>query len=306
MNILLTGADGQLGRLIHHALGDQQALTCTTRDGDPAQARCRALDLERTASIQALLDQVNPELIINAAAFTAVDQAESMPERAQAINATAVGQMARWCADHGARLVQYSTDYVFDGHADRPYLESDAPNPASVYGQSKLEAEQQILASGCQALIFRTAWVYANVGKNFLNTMLALATEHDELRVVDDQFGLPTWAGSLATLSLAATRQWIESPAARPHAARLYHLSAGGTPISWCQFAQAIFEQACSLALLEQAPRVQAIGTAEYPTAAVRPVQSALCNDRFEQEFDMIVPHWRDQLDQCLSQRSTH
>ncbi len=303
MRILLTGADGQLGRLIQLAVSDSDDLTCTTLTGSPSHPDCLALDLQQTGSITALLNRIQPELIINAAAYTAVDRAESEPAMAHAINADAVACLAQWCAEQNARLIHYSTDYVFDGKSSRAYLETDLPAPGSVYGHSKLAAEQRIETSGCRALIFRTAWVYANVGQNFLNTMLRLAAERPEISVVDDQFGLPTWAGSLATLSLAASRKWLQTEP--DSAARIYHLSARGEPISWHRFAQTIFEIAASSNLLKQTPIVHSISTAEYPTAAARPAQSALVNDRFELEFDMIVPHWRDQLSQCLSQRST-
>jgi dTDP-4-dehydrorhamnose reductase len=303
LKIVLFGAGGQLGQtfLENGALAALGEVTATTRDGATVSNLATvAVDLGDVTSIAALLDRLQPQVIVNTAAYTAVDRAEQEEALAHRINAVAPGAMAQWAATHGALLVHYSTDYVFDGESPTPYP-VDAPTaPLSAYGRSKLAGEQAVLAAGGQHLILRTAWVYAAHGKNFLRTMLRLAGERDELRVVADQFGTPTTTALIATATLTALERWLAAATPERHALEgVHHLVASGST-SWHGFASAIVERAHTLGLIERAPRVTAISTNEFPTPARRPPYSLLDNREFQATFRTTLPPWQHGLDNVL------
>jgi len=299
MKLLLLGANGQVGFELQRALAPLGEMTCGTRSGTlPGGAECEVADLADPDALRALLDDVAPAVIVNAAAYTAVDRAQSEPEAAHAINAVAPGVFADWCVAHGARLVHYSTDYVFDGQGTRPYREDDATAPLGVYGASKLAGEDAIRASGCEHLILRTAWVYGARGQNFLRTMLRVARERDLLRVVADQRGAPTPARWIA----AATAAMLASSRAESRATT-FHLTAAGET-TWHGFAQALFEHAHAAGLLARVPRVEAIATADYPTPARRPAYSRLDNTRLYDDFGLRLPDWRRGVSDVIAELS--
>ena len=281
--ILLIGAHGQLGRELARSLAVL----------GPLHALGRAeLDLTDADAIARVVDHVRPGLIVNAAAYTAVDRAESEPDAAFRVNARAPGAIAQACAATGALLLHYSTDYVFDGSASRPYREDDATAPLGVYGASKLAGEEAIRASGAHHAILRTAWVYAGHGRNFLLTMLRLGAERDRLRVVADQVGTPTSAALIAD----ATARVLAHPS---RASGTWHLTAAGQA-SWHGFAESIFAGAVERGLLPRAPMVEAISTAEYPTPAARPAYSVLDTAKLRRDFGIDPPDWRIGLAQAL------
>ena len=300
MRILITGTNGQVGHELLRALGASDwrgpgdAIIAATRtgrldDGTP----CEAIDLADFDGLTAALDRIAPGVILNAAAYTAVDRAEDEPEAAQHINGDALGVLGAWAKQRGARLVHYSTDYVFDGSATRAYRETDATRPVSAYGRSKLAGEIALRESGARHLVFRTAWVYAARGHNFLRTMLRLGAERDELRVVDDQIGAPTPARLIAEVTAQAIAQWCNDDA--PIRDGVHHLVASGQT-SWCGFARAIFERAQRAGLIERAPRVTAITTADYPTKAERPAFSVLDTTKLHDALGITLPAWQAAL----------
>ena len=299
MRILLLGANGQLGCtfLDHGGLAARGELTIATRDGALAHGgHGETADLSIPESLPALLDRVRPEVIVNAAAYTAVDRAEQEEALATRVNGEAVGALGRWAAVHGALVIHYSTDYVFDGSQSQPYAVDAPTGPLGAYGRSKLAGEQALRDSGADHLTFRTAWVYAAHGHNFLRTMLRLGAERDELRVVSDQHGAPTDTGLIVDGTLAALDRWHQSDSAQRRAlAGTHHLVAGGAT-SWHGFASAIFEQAVALGVLARLPRVVPISSAEFPTPAVRPAWSLLDNGGFRQHFDFPLPDWQHGL----------
>jgi dTDP-4-dehydrorhamnose reductase len=273
--------------------------------------RCESIDLADFDGLTKALDRIAPDIIINAAAYTAVDRAEDEPELAQRINGDALGVLGAWAKRHGARVVHYSTDYVFDGSATRPYRETDATHPVSAYGRTKLAGENALRDSGARHLTFRTAWVYAARGHNFLRTMLRLGAERDELRVVDDQIGAPTPARLIADVTAQAIAQWNTLPSTGRESPRsgggmpapggIYHLVASGQT-SWCGFARAIFERAQRAGLIERAPVVHAIGTADYPTRAKRPAFSVLDTTKLRDAFGIDLPDWQMTLDEVIGE----
>lgn len=296
MRTLLLGANGQLGRtfLEQGGLAARGALIAASRDGVLTHGgQGEIADLSHPETLPVLLDRVQPDVIVNAAAYTAVDRAEQEEALATRVNGEAVGVTGRWAAAHGALVIHYSTDYVFDGHQSRPYT-VDAPTaPLGAYGRSKLAGEQALRASGADHLIFRTAWVYAAHGHNFLRTMLRLGAEREELRVVADQHGAPTDTGLIVAGTLAALDRWLSSGRAQREAlAGTHHLVASGAT-TWHGFASAIFEEAHARGLLPNPPRTVAIATADYPTPAMRPAWSLLDNRDFQQRFDFPLPDWR-------------
>ena len=299
MRILLLGANGQLGCtfLDHGGLAARGELTIATRDGALAHGgHGETADLSIPESLPALLDRVQPEVIVNAAAYTAVDRAEQEEALATRVNGEAVGALGRWAAAHDALVIHYSTDYVFDGSQSQPYAVNAPTGPLGAYGRSKLAGEQALRGSGADHLTFRTAWVYAAHGHNFLRTMLRLGAERDELRVVSDQHGAPTDTGLIVDGTLAALDRWLQSDSAQRRAlAGTHHLVAGGAT-SWHGFARAIFEQAVALGVLARLPRVVPISSAEFPTPAVRPAWSLLDNGGFRQHFDFPLPDWQHGL----------
>ncbi len=268
----------ELSRL-YHSLGD---VVVTGRE------EC---DLSSEQSVRDTVRQVKPAVIINAAAYTAVDLAEKERDLCFAINAVAPRVLAEEAARLDALLIHYSTDYVFDGEKSEPYLENDPINPVNVYGASKAAGEAAIAEVAGQYLVLRTSWVYAAQGKNFLRTMLRLGAERSELRVVDDQFGAPTSAAAIAN----ATARLAEQYADIPEAVGIYHMTAAGST-SWCGFARAIF----AAGVLRTQPRVQPISSSDYPTPAKRPANSVLANDKFGRTFGFRLPTWQQQLDQVL------
>lgn len=297
MRILLLGANGQLGRLLRRSLADCGEVIAATRegrleDGSPAWIA----DLADPAGLAAVLDASAADVLVNAAAYTAVDKAESEPERADRINHRAVAEIGDWAARRGALVLHYSTDYVFDGRAGRPYREDDPVGPLGVYGRSKLAGEDALRAGGAAHLIVRTAWVYAAEGHNFLRTMLRLAGERDELRVVADQTGSPTPAGLIAAVSAAMLAQWRAAPADRRATLQgTYHLTAAGR-CTWHAFAEVIFERAEASGLIARRPRLIAIPSADYPTPARRPAWSVLDCERLQTRFGLHLPAWEQGL----------
>ena len=285
MRLLLLGANGQVGHELRRALAPLGQLVCTTRTGALGDgSACEIADFDDPASLPALVARVAPDVVVNAAAYTAVDRAESEREAAFRANAEAPGALAGACAARGALLVHYSTDYVFDGSAQRPWREDDPTAPLGVYGASKLAGEEAVRGSGARHMIFRTAWVYGAHGHNFMRTMLRLGADRDELRVVADQVGTPTPARLIAQATVQALR-------ARPDASGLWHLTAAGST-SWHGFAEAIFAGAQARGLLAKAPRVLPITTSEYPTPAHRPAYSCLDTGRMREDFGITLPDW--------------
>lgn len=289
MKVLLIGAGGQVGRDLQRSLSFAETLVSTTRDGRLADGtQCIAMDVTRLDDVRTVIVEQRPDVVVNAAAYTAVDRAESEPELAFQANGFAPGAMAEACARIGARLVHFSTDYVFDGNATRAYREDDPTAPTGAYGASKLAGERAIAEVGGDHLILRTAWVYSLHGQNFLRTMLRVGAERDELRVVADQFGCPTPSWLIADTTAKLLR---DAPAARG----VLHLVAGGVT-SWHGFAEAIFESAAKSGLIENKPRVTAIATADYPTPARRPAYSALDCRALTQTLGAGLPDWREAL----------
>lgn len=295
MNILLLGAAGQVGDALRAPLASLGTVTCATRTGRvDGDTRCLEADLSNPDSLRNALESARADVIVNAAAYTAVDRAESEPELADRINHQALGQIGDWAARNGSRVLHYSTDYVFDGQGRRPWREDDATAPLGTYGRSKLAGEQALRASGATHRIVRTAWVYAARGHNFLLTMLRLASERDELRVVNDQTGAPTPARWIADLSTRLLQRWI---AAGADAARgdTVHLSAGGQ-CTWHGFASAIFAAAKEAGLIARVPRVMPISSAEFAAPAPRPAWSVLDNDKLEREYGLRAGQWQEGL----------
>lgn len=289
MRYLLLGANGQVGTELRRSLAAHGEVVCATRAGMLADGSpCEIADFDQPATLALLVARMAPDVVVNAAAYTAVERAEDDSAAAFRANAEAPGAIAEACAAHRALLVHYSTDYVFDGSAIRPYREDDPTRPLGVYGASKLAGEEAIRGSGARHMIFRTAWVYAAHGSNFLMTMLRLARERDEIRVVADQVGSPTPAGLIADTTAAILQQG-------PDGSGVWHLTTSGQT-SWHGFAEAIVSQAFEYGLLPHAPRVVPITTAEYPTRATRPAYSVLATRRLKSDFGVQLPDWRHGL----------
>lgn len=298
MRLLLIGGNGQVGFELARSLAPLGELQITTRSGRlPGGSECGRLDLEDARSVEACVDAMSADVVVNAGAYTAVDRAEDEPERAFCANADAVAAMAQACARHGSMLLHYSTDYVFDGRSQRAWCESDPTAPLGIYGASKRAGELAIADSGCAHLIIRTAWVYAARGQNFMRTMLRLGAERPELSVVADQRGAPTPARWIA----AATAALIARLDAASPPRDILHLTAAGE-CSWYEFACAIFEDAYAAGLLAAAPAVHAIDTADYPTRARRPAFSRLDNSRLKERWDLALPDWRVGLRQVIAE----
>ena len=287
MRILVLGRHGQVGNALTQSLQGLGELICLDRS---------QLDLSNPDAIRTALRELQPQMIINAAAYTAVDAAESDEATAFQVNAEAPRVIAEESERLGAALIHYSTDYVFDGGKQGSWLEDDAPAPLSVYGRSKLAGEQAITDVGGSHLILRTSWVYGLHGKNFLLTMLKLAETRDELAIVDDQIGAPTWAVTIADATAAIIRDSGES-AQLAALSGIYHLCAGGHT-SWFGFAEAIFAHAS----IERKPKLRPITTAEYPTPAKRPSNSMLNTDKFRHTFGDL-PAWDNALQTCMQVR---
>lgn len=285
MKILLLGKDGQLGWELQRSLATLGEVVACGRD---------EADLTNLTALRILVREISPQIIVNAAAYTAVDKAESEPELAALINSEAVALLAQEVSLLNAWFIHYSTDYVFDGSKEGIYLESDATAPLSIYGQTKLAGELAIRASGCKHLIFRTSWVYAARGNNFIKTILRLAGERDELKIICDQFGAPTSAELLADVTACCLyRLQYDAPFSR-QAIGIYHLAASGAT-SWHGFAQFILDEALrhDIQLSATSEQVLPIPTSEYPLPAKRPANSQLDTERLRTTFDLELPSWQ-------------
>jgi dTDP-4-dehydrorhamnose reductase len=308
--ILLTGKNGQIGAELCRLLGSLGKLVALDR---------QQIDLTKPEEVRRAIGEVRPNLIVNAAAYTAVDQAEKEESIARAINSDAPALMATEAKKIGAALVHYSTDYVYDGSKKSPYEEDDLANPLSAYGRTKLSGEQAIRDSGVPHLIFRTAWVYGTSGRNFLLTVLRLAAQKEELRMVRDQVGAPSWSREIARATCKILAQLVDPRSdgvAISKVSGTYHLTAAGET-NWCDFARAILEEASrtdqSVTWLAAATggrpliaqRVVAITTEEYPTPARRPAYSVLSDALLQQTFGLRLPDWRAQLQSAFQSSAT-
>ncbi len=298
--ILITGKDGQVGFELLRSLAGQGRVVAVGR---------KEMDLADADSIRRVLREMKPDLIVNAAAYTNVDKAESEPELARAINGVAPGILAEEARRIGAALIHYSTDYVFDGNKATPYTEDDAPQPINVYGRTKLEGERAIHAVDGPHLILRTSWVYGARGRNFLMTILRLARERDELSIVDDQIGAPTWSRAIAEATRdILTKLGYGQPGFLDACTKrrgVYNLTAAGQT-SWHGFAAAILAHAAAARLgdsslaIARVPVLKPIATEQYPTPARRPRYSVLANDKLRRAFGIAMPDWNTSLDECM------
>jgi dTDP-4-dehydrorhamnose reductase len=284
MKILLIGKNGQVGYQLERSLACLGEVIATDRS---------LLDLADKASIEKCIKDVAPDVIVNAAAYTAVDKAETEQELAYQINAIAPKIMAEQAAKLAIPLIHYSTDYVYSGIGDRPWSESDGTDPVNYYGETKRAGELAIEGSGCDYLIFRTSWVYDERGHNFLNTMLRLAETKDELSIIDDQLGAPTYSRHIADATANILSQAILDNIFWAKHNGVYHLVGEGET-SWYGFAEAIFELSAMKGALK--PKLNAISTADYPTPAKRPTNSRLNTDKLKQHFNLQLPHWKQSL----------
>jgi dTDP-4-dehydrorhamnose reductase len=303
MKILLLGANGQVGFELARTLAPLGELQVATRDGLLATGKhCLHADLANPETLDAALHAAMPDIVVNAAAYTAVDRAEDEENLADRINHWALAVLGAWAARRGALVVHYSTDYVFDGTGKRPYREDDPTSPLGVYGRTKLAGEDALRASGCDHLILRTAWVFAARGNNFLRTMLRLARERDELRVVNDQRGAPTTAGTIASATAQALSLWMSwGEQSRAAALGTYHLCGGGQ-CSWFEFAEAIVASAIRAGLISRIPAMVPIASADYPTRARRPAWSVLDTAKFRAAFSLNLPPWEHGLDAVIGE----
>ena len=288
LRILISGQQGQVSQALQQHLQNMGELIVLGRD---------QLDLSQPESIRPVVRDIKPDLIINAAAHTAVDQAESEPDLAFAINATSPGVFAEEAAALGVPLIHYSTDYVFDGSKAGAWVEADTPNPLGVYGNSKLAGERAIAAAGGQHLILRTSWVYSLTGRNFLLTMQRLLQEREKLSIVADQIGAPTWAGTIAASTGALIERWRDGA---PGAWGVYHLTASGET-SWFGFAEAIGQQLINTG--KPCAALEPIASSAYPTPAARPLNSRLDCSLLQRQWGVSQPDWHDALLECLAQQ---
>jgi dTDP-4-dehydrorhamnose reductase len=288
LTVLVVGAGGQLARSL---------LECGARHGlELAAAGLPEFDLTDIASVEQGIARAAPALVINAAAYTAVDKAESEPEAARAVNAIGAGQLAATCEQRGIPLIHVSTDYVFDGRKASRYEETDPVQPINAYGRSKLEGEQRVAAACSRHVLLRTAWLYSPFGQNFAKTMLRLAARHAEIDVVDDQIGCPTYAPHLADAVLGICSSLHRRGVKEPWG--IYH-AAGTGEATWCGFAREIFR--CSAAAGGPSARVRPITTAEFPTPAARPANSRLDCGKLSRVFGLALPDWRTGTAACIS-----
>ncbi|MDR2333436.1 MAG: dTDP-4-dehydrorhamnose reductase [Burkholderiaceae bacterium] len=294
MKILLLGKGGQVGWELQRSLGLLGEVTALDFD---STGHCG--DFSRPDDVAATVRALRPDVIVNAAAHTAVDKAESEPEFARRLNATTPGRIAQEAAQMGAMLVHYSTDYVFDGSGERPWTESDATGPLSVYGRTKLEGEELIRQSGARHLILRTSWVFAARGGNFAKTMLRLAQERDRLTVIDDQFGAPTGADLLADVTAHGIRHLQQ----HPRDAGLYHCVAGGVT-TWFDYARFVISEAQKIKpeLQIKASDIAPVPTSAFPTPAARPHNSRLDTSKLQSTFGLTLPHWQHGVRRMLTE----
>lgn len=292
--ILLLGANGQVGWELQRSLAPLGELIVCTR---------QQADFTRPQSLARLVEQARPQIIVNAAAYTAVDKAESDEATARQVNAESVGVLARAAAERGAWLVHYSTDYVFNGQGTSPYRENDPTGPLSAYGRTKLEGERAVQRSACRHLILRTSWVYAARGGNFAKTMLRLAAERDELKVVADQFGAPTSAELIADVTAQILRRLTHDQALAETASGVYHLVASGET-SWHGYARFVIGRAAELGmpLKVMQDSIRAIATADFPVPAKRPANSRLDTDKLRKTFGIYLPAWEQHANRMLEE----
>lgn len=289
--ILLIGADGQVGWELQRTLAPLGNLTRTTLNGRWE----RALNLASAESIASVLRETQPDIVINAAAYTAVDKAETEYELAQSINGEAPGLLGRLLAERRVPVLHYSTDFVFSGQSDQPYREEDEPSPLNAYGATKLDGENQLLDSGAPALILRTSWVYGRYGQNFLLTMQRLLREREELKVVDDQIGAPTWSRLLAEVSAQLIYRVLTGDIDLERQSGVYQVTGGGQT-SWWGFAKAIQQASGAECRLLPIPSI------DYPSPAKRPAYSVLDNGKLLETFGLALPHWETSLAMCLAE----
>lgn len=290
--ILLTGASGQVGWELRRTLATLGWVVAPDRN---------ELDLSQPESITRFVRKIKPDLIVNPAAYTAVDKAESEPDFTYTVNAESPRVLAMEAARLGITLVHFSTDYVFDGGKKTAYIEADQTSPLGVYGASKLAGEKAVMESGAPYLILRTSWVYGMRGKNFLLTMQRLAREREELGVVNDQFGAPTWSRNIADATAQMLAMWLSPGTSEDNRRQLsgtYHLSCAGRT-SWHDFAAAILSNMQTAGA--RTAKLKPITTADYPTPAKRPVNSVLSNEKLQQAFGIFMPAWEDALKLCLA-----
>jgi len=297
MRLLVTGARGQVGWKLSRSLMPL---------GDVVALDRRQCDLSRPELLPSAIRSIKPDVIVNAAAYTAVDKAEREEKLAMTVNGTAVGVLAEEARKANIVLVHYSTDYVFDGAKQTPYSEEDAPNPINVYGRSKLAGDAAVHQAGGAYVILRTSWVYAGRGHNFLDTILRLASEREELRIVDDQIGAPNWARDIADATALIIRAICQEQAQGQFASGLFNLTASGAT-SWHGFAKAILEDATRYSLLpaQHLPQLKPIPSEEYPTPAARPKNSRLAGDRISKRFGIALPDWKQGLARCIEEMKT-
>ena len=291
--ILLLGKNGQVGWELQRALAPFGQLIALDRVGQNGWCG----DIGNLNGLRETIERIKPDVLVNAAGYTAVDQAQREPELAARLNHQAPALMAELMKTHDGCLVHYSTDYVFDGSGNQPWKETDSAGPLNVYGATKLAGEQAIQASGCAHLIFRTSWVYASRGNNFAKTMLRLAQERETLNVINDQLGAPTGAELIADVTSLALRQWQDQPAT----AGLYHLAAQGET-SWYDYAQYVFHWARSEGLSLALQSASPIPSEDYPTPAIRPKNSGLDCQKLETTFNLQLPDWKQGVKRMLQE----
>ena len=302
MNILLTGSSGQLGRELLPLLRRRGVVTGLDRSVAAGDATTVQQDLADLGQVEATLKRLRPDLVVNAAAYTAVDRAEADRDAAFRVNADLPGCLAQWAGQHDALLLHYSTDYVFSGQAGTPYAENAGTGPLNVYGASKLAGESAVMGSGCRHRILRTSWVYASHGNNFVLTMLRLARERPSLNVVADQVGCPTWARNLARVSSTLLEQDQARGGGR---SGLWHY-CDRDALSWYDFAQAIFATARELGLLDRLPEMTAVTTAQFPQPATRPRYSVLDTSAIQADFGIEPAGLAESLRACIEDMRTH
>ena len=294
MRLLVTGASGQVGWELSRSLMPL---------GEVVALDHRQCDFLRPELLPSLIRSIKPDIIVNAAAYTAVDKAEREEKLATTVNGTAVGVIAEESRKAGILLVHYSTDYVFDGVKQTPYTEEDAPNPINVYGRSKLAGDAAVRQAGGAYVVLRTSWIYARRRHNFVRTILRLARNGEDLRIVADQIGAPTWARDIADVTAAIVRTVCRERAQGPFASGIFNLAASGET-SWYEFAKAILEDATRYTLLpvQHLPQLKPISSEEYPLPAVRPKNSRLAGDRLSKRFGIELPDWKQGLALCIEE----